>query len=64
MKCRNGKHELVDILSNSYSYGTHEVVRWCEECGAIVVDREVDGRVQPGNIMKMRIPNYLLKQCE
>jgi hypothetical protein len=31
-------------------------VRWCERCGAVVVDAESDGRLSPGRLMKMRRP--------
>lgn len=31
-----------------------EVVRWCRNCGGIVVDVDVDGRTQPGGAMSMQ----------
>ena len=32
------------------------VVRWCPDCGAIVVDAESDSRVYAGHRMKMVLP--------
>lgn len=52
--CR-GNHQLVKI----YSHGPdmeRAVVRWCEQCGAITVDTDVDGRTAPGDLMSMRLP--------
>lgn len=49
-------HSLVDISSTSRGYGMAEVVRWCRDCGAIVVDVDVDGRVSPGAVSPMVFP--------
>jgi len=58
--CPKGSHNLIDILRRSDSYGDHEdVVRWCDVCGAIVVDVDYDGRTNAGQVMKMRFPNYV-----
>lgn len=35
------------------------VIRWCKICGAVVADKEVDGRLQAGAILKMSFPSYL-----
>lgn len=32
------------------------VVSWCPWCGAVVVDEEYDGRVNPGKYGRMRFP--------
>jgi len=32
------------------------VVRWCKRCGAVSVDRDYDGRTNPGDYMQMRFP--------
>ena len=53
--CKNGNHSLIVILG-SHHWDCDEVVRWCKECGAVVVDIEVDGRVQPGRVMPMKFP--------
>lgn len=42
-----------------YSVGTHiecNVVRWCPECGAIVIDVDRHDNINRGEVMKMRIP--------
>lgn len=43
------------------SIGIHEegVVRWCPNCGAIVIDIDYDGRTNSGGIMKMDFPKTL-----
>ena len=56
MSTCNGNHNLIKIISQRHSYGEDEVVRWCQKCGAIVVDVDCDNRVYPGRIMKMRLP--------
>lgn len=48
-------HDLVVILANGPEQ-ERTVVRWCQHCGAIVVDVDVDGRTAPGMAMKMRFP--------
>ncbi len=56
--CRSGKHALIEI-DRSSSVGPEDaqaVVRWCEFCGAVVVDLEFDGRTIPGGIRKMVFP--------
>ena len=40
-----------------------DVVRWCKICGAIVVDRDYDGRTNPGQVKKMQFPlNFLNRE--
>ena len=56
--CRKGNHFLIKILSNG-SEDEQAVVRWCEICGGIVVDTDVDNRTAPGDIMRMRLPKLL-----
>jgi hypothetical protein len=55
MTCKSGNHSLIVILSSNH-WDCDEVVRWCKKCGAVVVDVEVDGRVQPGRVMPMKFP--------
>jgi len=50
-----GNHNLLDIYCDGPEM-EQSVVRWCEECGAIVVDVVVDGRTAPGRVMAMRLP--------
>lgn len=62
MKCFEGSThvgELVEILAiETGEPGGEEIVRWCPHCGAIVVDKEYDGRLFPGRAMKMRFPMW------
>lgn len=53
--CKSGNHNLINILSHNTSLDTR-VVRWCQTCGAIVVDGELDGRVAPGKYRKLQCP--------
>jgi len=50
---------LETIMSSNDGYSEDYVVRWCPECGAIVVDAEFEGRTSPGQIMDMKLPNYV-----
>lgn len=54
--CKAGKHNLIVIYSHARAYFESPTVRWCENCGAVVVDMDVDGRTFAGNIMPMRFP--------
>lgn len=58
MACFNGQHDLIEIMQrpNHDAPDAVTVVRWCQQCGAIVVDVDVDGRTAPGSAMKMRLP--------
>ena len=56
-KCKEGLHPFREITRTSINSFEEEVVRWCPQCGAIVVDREVDGRLSPGYYMKIKFPN-------
>lgn len=50
-----GLHNLKVI----YISGQHhesEVVRWCKDCGAVVVDLDYDGRTNAGAVRKMQFP--------
>ena len=57
-ECEKGNHKLIEIYRVLYDCigDVDAVVRWCEICGAIVVDAEFDNRTQPGRIMKMKGP--------
>jgi hypothetical protein len=48
-------HDLVGLMFGGTS-DEAEVVRWCRNCGAVVIDLEYDGRTAAGAIMKMRVP--------
>ena len=53
--CKGGDHDLVDIYKETKGIAEH-VVRWCENCGAIVIDIDFDGRTNPGGVMEMEFP--------
>ena len=56
--CKSGNHNLEVIYSiDSGDMFGKTVVRWCGDCGAVVVDKEFDGRVSPGAVMMMKFPN-------
>jgi valyl-tRNA synthetase len=59
MTCQNGKHKLTEVLRKVRLDYTEEVVNWCTNCGAIVVDIEVDGRLSPGGHTKMQFPSIV-----
>lgn len=55
-KCKKGEHHLEAIFESSEILGASDVVRWCNICGSVVVDVDVDGRTKPGERMKMKTP--------
>ncbi|KKK57157.1 hypothetical protein LCGC14_3057340, partial [marine sediment metagenome] len=45
--------------------GEERAIRWCSDCGGVVVDLDVDGRaVGPGDVMKMRFPGVFYQYIE
>lgn len=54
--CKNGNHDLIVIYKHSTCYNEEPTVRWCQDCGAIVVDVDYDNRTNAGQIMKMKFP--------
>lgn len=52
---REGKCNLKAIAVFDLPISEH-VVRWCEYCGAVAVDEDVDGRVYAGQVRKMEFP--------
>lgn len=58
--CKDGKHTLKEITRSEVNstLGEEEVVRWCEYCGAIVVDQEIDRRLM-GNFTPMKFPEIV-----
>ncbi len=55
--CKGGNHSLIDILQARHPWdGSHQVARWCQVCGSIVVDIDFDGRTHPGQVMEMMQP--------
>lgn len=57
--CLAGKHDLVEILEVNAGFDTTHVVRWCRDCGSVVVDVDHDNRTQPGYVMQMRSPESI-----
>ncbi len=53
---KSGLHNLIVISWNGPDC-EQEIVRWCRDCGAVVVDLDADGRTNPGAILKMRFPS-------
>ena len=58
-KCLQGLHPLKTIYTDSDGF-VDVVIRWCPECGAVVIDNDVDGRVYPGKVMPMKLSNLYL----
>lgn len=54
--CKNKDHLLRTIYKDVRFGDEVAVVRWCENCGAIVVDLDYDGRTYPGYYGKMKQP--------
>ena len=57
-ECLIGKHDLENIFEVGNDMSTN-VVRWCRNCGAIVIDVDYDGRTNPGQVMKMKYPKII-----
>jgi len=57
--CKNGNHNLTVIHSYYNDPLSENVIRWCKNCGAIVVDVDYDGRTNPGYVMKMKFPKIM-----
>jgi hypothetical protein len=58
--CKNGEHNLIEILRvNNNAPDEETVVRWCQDCGAVVVDIDYDNRTFAGRITPMKFPKYL-----
>lgn len=58
--CDKKNHPLIEVFRAGSDEGIQSVVRWCPDCGAVVVDDEIDGRVHAGEVMKMRFPKETL----
>lgn len=60
--CLAGNHALIEIYRDRHSWdGSYKVVRWCRECGSIVIDEEFDNRTYPGRVMKMKHPQITIR---
>lgn len=54
-KCKEGLHPLR-VISRINDGFVDKVIRWCPNCGAIVIDMECDGRVYAGHYKQMVLP--------
>ncbi len=57
--CRSGEHALQKIYTGHRDTVSEEVVRWCKNCGSVVVDVDYDGRINQGQMMQMRTPTIM-----
>lgn len=62
--CKNGQHSLKSIARGGNEYDGYLIVKWCGECGAVVVDGEYDERVYPGKHMDMQFPKILTENLD
>ena len=58
----NDIHTLQEIFTCGYEDHEITVVRWCENCGAVVVDIDFDGRIFPGQVKKMIFPKNIKRR--
>lgn len=56
------QHELLIICRDGPEM-EQKVVRWCINCGAVVVDIDVDGRIAPGLFMRMKFPKIAMEEA-
>lgn len=64
--CDLKNHNLKVLGRIPYGLDEEEkVVRWCQDCGGVVVDIDVDGRtMEPGGMRKMEFPGVLHQYIE
>ncbi len=57
-------HQLREVMSKPYSGAedARQVVRWCENCGAVVIDVDTDGKTYPGEMLPMLFPMLAWKK--
>ena len=56
--CKAGQHNLVEIY-RAGEPGDQDIVKWCTICGAVVIDHEGEGAVEPGGTLKMMGPKSI-----
>lgn len=50
-------HRLMTIATmRGDAPGVSHPVRWCQDCGAVAIDTDVDGRTIPGDVWAMTFP--------
>ncbi len=61
-ECRKGDHRLKIVATycgdniSGPSGADVTTIRWCEVCGSVVGDIDIDNRVQPGALFPMVVP--------
>lgn len=64
MSCfdKNNKHigKLETLDKFTINWDAEAVVRWCPRCGAVVIDKEYDGRIM-GKYSEMQFPEITRK---
>ena len=57
LRCREGRHSWLSVSRHPASMPGEEIVtRWCDTCGALVIDIEYDGRLKPGFVQRIMSP--------
>lgn len=59
-ECNGSEHRLI-VIWRETGAASDAVVRWCQDCGAVVVDEDYDGRTHAGRYMAMRFPNRVAR---
>lgn len=58
-------HALQEIDRHSSGFpGISRVVRWCSDCGAVVIDNDIDGKIAPGAWRRMQFPKIALDKAK
>lgn len=57
-KCKTGQHPFI-VISKTEASLAYKVVRWCPECGAIVVDADYDNRTNAGYYRELQYPEIV-----
>ena len=55
MACHEGCNDIE--IYRAFDGIADNVVRWCDQCGSIVVDAEADGRTYKGKIRRRTSPS-------
>lgn len=64
MNCFNKKNQhigkLETLINIDIGWNCEASVRWCSQCGAVVIYRETDNRLM-GSVVKMKFPEVTKK---
>lgn len=55
-ECYKGNHKFKVIYYHNSSYGEEPTVRWCQVCGSVKIDIDMDNRIFSERIMKINSP--------